>query len=263
MNLKKAKKVAEDAVFKAGSFILANQDKVKVKAYKDRQDIVTNIDLQAEKIIIDILVKSFPDHNIISEEKGEIKHNSQYTWYIDPLDGTKEYLRRLPVFNVNISLETVKETLLGVVYAPRFNELFTAVKNTGAFENKQPINVSTQKQLKNAFIYTHLPSYKRPKTGTKKVWDQLVKIANASYRLRSFQADMISLCWVAKGAVDAYIFLLEQEKWWDVAAGLLMVQEAGGKVTDLQGQPIKNCDLSQGILASNGKIHKALLEILN
>lgn len=262
MNLKTAKQVAEAAALQAGKFILQNQNKVKVKAYKDRQDIVTNIDLAVEQLIIDRLSKSFPDHNIYSEEKGIINHGSEYTWVIDPLDGTKEYSRGLPIFNVNISLENSQEILLGVVYLPKIDELFVSLKGQGAKENGQPIQVSQETQLENCFIYTHLPTYKRQGIKKEVVWQQLEKITASAYRLRTFQADVISLCWLAKGAVDGVVFLLEDEHWWDMAAGLLMVEEAGGRVTDLDGRPIKHRNLNRGIIASNAKIHDQLISLL-
>lgn len=246
-----------------GKILLKGQKTVQIEKYKDRQDIVTNIDLQSEELLIKNIEKKFPNHNILSEEKGIIDKNSLYTWFIDPLDGTKEYLRGLPNFNINITLETSKETLLAVVCVPKTNDIYSAVKNKGAFENKNKIKVSEENKLRNSFIYTHLPNYKMEQDKAKEAWSDLEKMSRSCYRLRSFQADIISLCWLAKGAVDGQILLTKKEKWWDVSGGILMVQEAGGKVTDLKGKPIKNRDTSQGIVASNKKIHNQLIKILH
>lgn len=263
VNLKNARELAEKIARRVGKFLLKKQNEVEILQFKDRQDILTNVDLQAEKKIIEAIEEKYPSHNIFSEEIGLVEKDSQYTWFIDPLDGTKEYSRGLPVFNVNISLEARKETLLGVVYIPKIDELYSCAKGMGAFENKKRIKVSQQDKLKNSFIYTHLPSYKVLKEKFEEMWEKLGTILNSCYRLRSFQPDIISLCWLAKGGLDGYVFLMEDEKWFDVGAGILMVQEADGKVTDTKGKPIKNRDLTKGFVASNGKVHNQLLKILN
>lgn len=263
VDLVKAKKTAEKAALKAGEFLIKKQAQVKVKAFKDRQDIVTNTDLDAEKIILKHLAKNFPSHNINSEERGVVDNNSQYTWVIDPLDGTKEYIRGLSAFTVNITLETEKETLLGVVYVPLIKNLFVAVKNQGAFVNGKKIQVSQEAKLENSFIYTHLPNYKMTKKRATSIWLKMSTISRHCYRLRGFQSDILSLCWLARGVSEGYILFSQSEKWWDIAAGLLSVQKAGGQITDMFGQPIKNCDRSKGMVVSNGKIHKQLLKALD
>ncbi len=260
-DLQKARTFAEKLSKKVGKFLVKNQDKIKITKYKDRQDIQTNIDLQAEKIFIKAIEKEYPSHNIFSEETDPINKGSPYTWFIDPLDGTKEYARGLPIYSCCLSLETEKETLLGVVFIPKTNELYSCAKNLGAYENGKPIRVSKQNKLVNAFIYTRIPPCKeKGKFG--KIWNRLGHITRASYRLRGFQADIISLCWLAKGGVDGHVLLVDDELWLDVSAGILMVQEAGGKVTDTFGNPIKNRDLTKGMFASNGKIHEQLIKIL-
>lgn len=262
IDLQKARKFAEKLSIKVGKFLLNNQDKIKITKYKDRQDIQTNIDLQAEKIFIEAIQKKYPSHNIVSEEIRPIDRGGKYSWFIDPLDGTKEYTRGLPTYNVCLSLETERETLLGVVYIPRTNELYSCVKGAGAFENGKKIRVSNQNKLENSFIYTRIPTYRVVDEKFKKMWDSLGRIVRSSYRLRSHQADVICLCWLAKGALEGHVLLVEDEKWIDVSAGILMVQEAGGKVTDRFGKPITSRDLTKGIVASNGKIHDQLIKIL-
>ncbi|MFC1711577.1 inositol monophosphatase family protein [Patescibacteria group bacterium] len=263
LDLKKVKKFSEQLAFKVGNYLVTSQNKVKIKAYKDRQDIVTNVDLEAEKRIIKAISKNYPQHNIQSEEIGFIDNKSLYTWVIDPLDGTKEYARGLATFNLNISLETAAKTILGLVYVPKTKEMFSAIDKFQAWENNMKINVSQTKKLKDSFIYCHLPSYKMEKKKAKLTWQKLAKISKKCYRLRSFQADVLSACWVAKGAVDGYILFSQMEKWWDIAAGILIVQEAGGMVTTLTGKPFKKSLLKKGMLVTNGKIHQQLLNLIN
>jgi len=267
IDLNRARKFSEEVAKEAGHFLLENQKKVQIKAYKaykDRQDIVTNVDLASEKIIISAIEKKYPKHNIHSEEKGVLDKKSQYTWVIDPLDGTKEYLRGLPIYSINLSLEDKKEILLGTVYVPKAKSMFSALRNRGAFENGKRIKVSSQNKLKDSFIYTHLPVKERKLSDSLEViWSKLEKIFNFCYRLRSFQIDILSLCWLAKGGLDGYVLFFKDEKWWDIAAGLLILEEAGGKITDIFGKTISNNDLSNGIVASNAQIHDQLIKILN
>lgn len=263
LDLNKALEFTKQLSKDVGKILLNGQKTVQIKKYKDRQDIVTDIDLKSEEYIIKNIEKKYPDHNISSEEKGLIDNNSKYTWFIDPLDCTKEYIRTIPNFNINITLETKDKTLLSVINTPKTNNLYYAIKNKGAYENDNKIKVSLENKLRNSFVYTHLPNYKMKEEKAKRAWDRLEQISRSCYRLRSFQADIISLCWLAKGSVEGYLLFSQEEKWWDISGGILIVHEAGGKVTDLKGKPIKNRDTSKGIVASNNKIHNQLLNIIN
>lgn len=265
LNLKQTLKFTENLCVKVGQFIIKNRNKFQVTVHKtDLLDITTNIDLEAEKIVINHLSNKFPNFNICSEEKGVIDKKSSYTWVIDPLDGTKEFVRSIPSYSVNISLEIDKELLLGVTYNPNTQYLYSVAKNYGAFLNHRKINVSQTVSLSQSMIYTHLPDY-RHKKNFSKIWSVLGKIAIKSYRLRGLGEDINSLCLVALGAIEGMILINSSEglpKWWDVAAGMLMVKEAGGIVTNTFGKPIINRDLSKGIIAANAKIHAQLLNIM-
>lgn len=265
LDLLKTKDFVEKLVKEAGKFLLENQNKVQIKKYKDRQDICTNIDLAVEKMVIEALEKKYPTHNILSEEKGLIDKKGEFTWVIDPLDGTKEYIRGFPIFNVNISLEANRKTLLGTVFLPKTNDIFSAVGRLGAFKNGCKTAVSQEAKLENSFIYTHLPDYKMPEKFFKKTWIKLGAILRLCYRLRSFQADILSLCWLANGGLEGFILLPPTSaRWWDLATGILMVEEAGGKVTDQKGKPLRLKDGKvESIVASNGRIHGQILKILN
>jgi len=262
LNLKSAQKFAEGLAKKAGKFLMENQDKIKIIQYKDRQDICTNIDLAVEKIVLDAIQKKYPSHNIFSEEKGLINKKSPYTWIVDPLDGTKEYLRKIPSINTTLSLWENKEILLGVVYLPIEKELYSAAKNRGAFLNNKKISVSKENKLANSILYSYLPNYKLSIQKFKVLWNNLGKLIRKSYRLRGAFQSVTSLCWVAAGKCEG--FTTYQQKLWDVAAGILMVQEAGGKITDTKGDPvkIKNNEV-ESIIALNAKIHNQILKTIN
>lgn len=265
INLKLILEDIEKLCIKAGQFILNNRNKFSISIHKrDLLDVATNVDIEAENLVIKHLSKFYPNHNIFSEEKGLINHQSSYTWVIDSLDGTKEFIRHIPAFSTNISLEKNNELLLGVIYNPNNQYLYSVAKNYGAFLNHQKINVSNVSQLSQSMVYTHLPDFDH-KINFKFAWDQLGKIALNSYRLRGDGHDINSLCLVAAGCIDGYIFFgnTAHQKWWDVAAGILMAQEAGAVVTNIKGQPITNHDLSQGIIAANSKIHTQLLNLVN
>lgn len=265
INLKKSLKVAEEAARKAGGFLTENQDKVEVLKFKEREDILTNIDLEAEKIIIEAISKEFPKHNIHSEEAGIINNHSEYTWVIDPLDGTKEYYRGLPYYSSCIACEKKDEILLACVFIPEANELFSAAKGFGAYKNgKTKLQVSEQERLSHAIIAAHPPNYKVKEPEFTQTWQILARMAKSSFRLRPTAYDNIILCYLAKGGFDGYFVLFEEgPQWWDIAPGLLIVQEAGGKVTNRHNQKIKNESLKGGIVASNGRIHQQLIKILS
>lgn len=264
MNYSSYQKRAEELAKEAGKILQKHSQKTTVKKQKrDILDIVTEADLESERFLIKKLHKYFPDHNIYSEERGDELRRSDFIWVIDPLDGSKEFVRGLPIYNVSLALEYKGEVVVGVVFRPPTNELFSAAKGRGATLNGKKISVSKESELKNSFIWTHLPSYKNSEAEFRFTWPILEKLARNCYRLRPFSEDVASLCWLALGALEGYVLTISGPSWWDVAAGLLMVKEAGGNVTDIYGEKIKDRDLSKGIVASNGKIHESLLKILS
>lgn len=264
MDISQLQKFAQTVAIKAGQLLLREQSKVKIVKFKDKQDIATTADIKSEQLIISQIRDTFPDHNIFSEETGAINQNSPYTWIVDPLDGTKEYSRGLFGYAVLISCETSQHTLVGCVYLPATNELYSAGQNLGAYFNDRKISVSPQNQLDQAFVFTHLPNSKCPEPDFSNIWKTTANIARKSYRLRASAFDALSLCWLARGVLEGYVLLFEQgPRWHDLAAGLLIAQEAGAKITDRSGKSLQHQDLSRGILASNPRLHPQLLKILN
>lgn len=264
LNLVNALKFAQNLSIKVGNFLVKNEDKVRIKKYKDKEDILTNIDLRAEKIILEAIQKKFPKHNLLSEEKGLIDKQSTYTWIIDPLDGTKEYARGLPLFGSAFLLEKQEKPLIAVVSMPKANLYFSASLGKKAFLNNKKISVSEQDKLSHSFIYSNAPIYEGDcRKQFLNYWLKLKNLVIASYRLRFLAFENLSLCFLASGGCEAVININRLPKKWDFFPGLLIAQEAGARITNLEGKKINFKDPRQFYLASNGRIHKKLLKILS
>lgn len=220
-------------------------------------DLVTEADKKSEKAVIDTIREAFPDHFILSEEAGEISTASTTKWIIDPLDGTVNFAHGIPLCCVSIGVEQDGEMILGAVYNPFMNELFIAEKGKGATLNDRPISVSAKAELASACLVTGFPyKWEEMENDPIQVFGRFIRQGLPVRRLGSAAID---LCWVACGRFDA--FYEHYLNAWDSAAGFLMVQEAGGKVTDYTGQPYS--PYQPKILASNGKIHEALVQAVN
>jgi len=227
-----------------------------------RSDIVTAADTEAEACIVAALRARFPDHHIVGEEgggQGAPAATAPYHWFVDPIDGTVNFAAKLPHFCTSIALATPdRQPLLGVVYDPNRRELFTAVKGRGAALNGQPIAVTQTAGLNDAVVSTGFPYDKHTNPDNNlKEWTAFLQHIRGERRLGSAALD---LCYVAAGRLDGY---WEKDlKTWDVMAGLLIAREAGGTVTDYQGDP-KPQRLDRGrYVASNGQIHAAMLAVL-
>lgn len=220
-------------------------------------NLVTEADHAAEKAIINVIKSAYPDHFILSEEAGEIKMDSEYKWIIDPIDGTVNFANGIPICCVSIGIEKNGEMLLGAVYAPMLNEFYIAEKGKGAFLNDKKISVSTQKEVVKSCLVTGFPySYINTANGPLEVFSRLIKQGIPVRRLGSAAID---LCWVAAGRFDG--FYEHKLQAWDSAAGYLLVEEAGGKVTDFKGN--KFSAYQPHICATNGMIHDELLKWVN
>lgn len=245
-------------VKEAGKIILKdyygnNADKFTHKA---ERELVTKTDIKSEKYLIRELRKKYPGYNIISEEAGKINKGSDYTWLIDPLDGTTNFTIRSPFFAVNIALLYKDEIKVGIGYVPVLKELYCVEAGRGAYLNNHRMKVSADKKVKESIMLYCTG-------GTRKDPGDLKKITNAfemkAQSLKQFGSAMTELAYVAAGRVESIMII--GAKMWDLAPGVLMVREAGGKVTDFEG---KEWNLeSKTILASNGKIHAETLKIIN
>ncbi len=228
-----------------GNFKISNKEGIN--------NLVTEADHASEKAIIEVIQNNFPDHFILSEEKGEIKSNSEYKWIIDPIDGTVNFANGIPLCCVSIGVEKEGKMIMGAVYNPFMNELFFAQKGMGAFLNDKKINVSNKDAVIKSCLVTGFPyTYLETPNGPLDIFQKLVKQGIPVRRLGSAAID---LCWVAAGRFDG--FYEHKLQAWDTAAGFLMVEEAGGKITDYNGDYYS--PYQPHLLATNGKIHDELL----
>lgn len=232
-----------------GTFTIENKEGIN--------NLVTEVDKHSEKKIIEIIKQHFPSHSIISEETEGLTQDSPYQWIIDPIDGTVNFAHGIPICCVSIGLQHNGELLLGAVYNPMMNELFFAENGKGAMLNGMPISVSNKKEFRKACLVTGFP-YKWPKTYEHpiKVFERFIIEGLPVRRLGSAAID---LCWVACGRFDG--FWEYNLNSWDLAAGYLIVQEAGGKITNFHGEPYDVFD--RETLATNGHIHDDMLRLIN
>ncbi len=242
----------------AGKIIKANYQKGQVLSFKGSNERVTNVDLLAEKAILNILKKAFPSHSFYSEEAGKERKVSDYLWAIDPLDGTTNYTIMNPFFNTSIGLAYRGEPVLGVVYNPIQDELFFAEKGKGAFLNHTRIHVSTRAELSRAVIGACYGA--KNQEAVQRAVRLYAKLKLQATRMtRQFGSAALELCYVAAGRIEA--FEMSDLNAYDVAAGAIIAKEAGATVTDFSGKlfTLKARD----ILASNGIVHQELLKILD
>jgi myo-inositol-1(or 4)-monophosphatase len=227
-----------------------------------RSDIVTAADTEAEAFIVGALLARFPGHHIVGEEgggQGAPAGAAPYHWFVDPIDGTVNFAAKLPHFCTSIALATPdREPLLGVVYDPTRRELFTAVAGRGACLNGEPIRVTQTAELNDAVCSTGFPydKHSNPDNNLRE-WAAFLKHIRGERRLGSAALD---LSYVAAGRLDGY--WEKQLNPWDIMAGLLLVREAGGVVTDYAGGPTPQAADRARVVASNGRIHTAMLEVL-
>lgn len=220
-------------------------------------NLVTEVDKKAEEIILSTIAKTFPDHAILSEEIGAIEKKSTYKWIIDPLDGTVNFAHGMPLCATSIAVEKDGEIIMGAIYHPFLNELFFAEKGKGAFMNDRKISVSSCSDLDTSYLVTGFPyDYIVDDIDPLQLFGNLVKRGIPVRRLGSAAID---LAWVACGRFDGfYEFKLNP---WDVAAGYILVQEAGGKITNFKGQNFDH--YGKELLATNNNLHPAMVNMFN
>ena len=225
--------------------------------HKGSINIVTDVDLASEKLIREAISTYYPRHQVLAEEGGLSESESEYRWIVDPLDGTTNYAHGYPVFCVSIALECKGEIVLGVVYDPMRDELFTAEQGGGAALNNRPIRVSKTAELMQGLLSTGFPyDIKTSKLTNLDHWANFAMNAQA---LRRDGAAALDLCYVACGRFDGFWELNLSP--WDTAAGALIVSEAGGRLTDFSGGAFSN--YKPEIVASNGLVHDRMLEVLH
>lgn len=217
---------------------------------------VTEADHASEKAIIGVIRSSFPDHFILSEEAGEMKQASEYKWIIDPIDGTINFANAIPICCVSIGVEYRGELVMGAVYNPFMQEMFFAEKGKGATFNGHPIHVSNKSDLAKSCLVTGFPyTYLDSPNGPLQVFERFIRQGIAVRRLGSAALD---LCWTAMGRFDG--FYEHRLQPWDSAAGVLILEEAGGTITGFNGEAYTI--YQPDILATNGVIHQEMLKVI-
>ena len=248
--------LAKESALEAGKIITENFGERIEIGHKGKYDLVTKMDMRSEKYIVDSINERFPDHDIVTEETDLEKTGSEYVWYIDPISGTTNYAHSLPVFSVSVGLTYQGEVIVGAANDPLREELFYASKGNGAYLNDEKLHVSDVDKLKDAVLGTSFPYDEDERKVNLKYFNKLMPNVQGLRRSGSVAVDLPH---VACGRMDGFWAI--HLKPWDLAAGKLIVQEAGGKVTKLDGDEHNVKD--SYIIATNGKIHDEMIEVLN
>jgi len=243
----------------AGDILLSNFGSARaVRTKADRGDMVTEVDLKSEEYILKRIRREFPDHNIVSEEAGDTTlSRHSYTWFVDPLDGTRNYAMGIPLFCVSIALARNGELEHGAVYDPLHDEMFHAALGRGAFLNGVELRVSDETDLEDSLVAI---SWQRRRVSTRKYLRYVRRMDRHSSYYRRLGSAGLMLAYIAAGRMDVYI--QGGLSPWDVAAGALLVSEAGGLVTDQQGRPLNLAMSVLEIVAANPALHKATMELI-
>ncbi|MCM8784359.1 MAG: inositol monophosphatase [Candidatus Omnitrophica bacterium] len=246
------KELAIISARKAGEILKENFGKVKNIKSKGKTQLVSNVDLEAEKVIIENIKEHFPEHSILSEENPQL-NNSEYKWIIDPLDGTHNFVKNIPIFGTSIALEYKNEVVLGVIYFPLDGRLYWAEKGKGAYLNGKRLKVSDRKLSSATCVYDSSIRYSPEEMSV-----VLKNLSTKVFNIRMFGSTAEHLALLAEGRIDLDIEFNDQP--WDFAGGALIVKEAGGEFTDFKGNPwhLK----MPNYLASNGIVHQEVLEII-
>lgn len=250
------KRVALKAVKEGGAILMQHFGRIQSIDHKGAIDLVTEADRQSEQRIIQIINNSYPDHRILAEETGDSGNSSSFKWIIDPLDGTTNYAHTYPCFCVSLAIEHEGELIYGMVYDPSRQELFTGEKGEGAYLNGKMIKVSSTRELNQSLLCTGFPYDVRDD-----IEGNLLNFSNFLSKSQAVRRDgsaALDLCYVAAGRFDGF---WEQKLFpWDMAAGSLLITEAGGELSNFKGE--KSSIYDEEIVASNGIIHHQMIDVL-
>lgn len=249
--------VAKKAALEAGKIIKKYYlSELKLHDKGHFTNFATKADIESEQKIIEILTENFPNHNIIAEESGRVDKASEYSWAIDPIDGTIPFVDGIPTFGVSIGVLKDNKPFVGVINMVATDELYWALKGKGAYLNGKKLQVRKEDSLEKSTIALDLGHTDR----IYKLDHFFSPIVEKVRYVYLFGSAVAVFCYVAKGFMDAYIV---RANIWDIAAGIIIVEEAGGKTTDISGKEINFMEVKPRIVSSNGSIHDAILKVYN
>jgi myo-inositol-1(or 4)-monophosphatase len=243
-----------EAAREAGKFLLGNFGKISKIESKGDRNLATNLDKEAEKIIVDKIKSKFPTHGILAEEGGGFGVDKEYLWIIDPLDGTHNFIRNINIFGVSVGVVRKNEFVAGVIYMPLDDELYVGEKGNGAYKNNEKISVSSNSNLKECSIsFDSSIRY-----SAKVMLEVLGDLAKEVFNVRMLGSSARVLSYIAEGKLDFAVEFYDRP--WDFAGGVAIIEEAGGKLTSLKGKPLTYKDI--GYIASNSLTHDKVQKII-
>ena len=252
--------VVESLARRAGDLCLEIQQNLGDVHYKSKKDVVTRADIASEKLIVDTLRETFPTHSIRTEEAGVIEGTDpRYRWIIDPVDGTVNFSRGIPLWGISIALHFEGKPLVAAINLPKLGELYTASKGGGAFMNRKPIHVSRESDSIHAIVSNGDFNVGDVAKINEQNSRNFAREAEAFERVKCLGSAVVEGCFTACGRIDCFVMTMSYP--WDIAAIALMVEEAGGKSTRIDGQPLEFVDAEQAVF-TNGLLHQNLVDIL-
>ncbi len=255
MELLQLRDGAAAAAAEAGRLLMGKLGRVGIE-HKGAVDLVTEADRASERLVVERLGALLPGASILAEEGSGVERDSEWRWVVDPLDGTTNFAHGYPMFTVSIALERAGERVVGVVFDPTRDDLFHAVRGEGAFRNRERLRVSATASLDQAMLVTGFPyDVRRTRRDNLPQFARFLKLSQA---VRRDGSASLNLCYLAAGRFDGY--WEEKLRPWDVAAGALVVEEAGGTVTGYHGEPFDPA--ARHLVASNGRFHREMIAVL-
>lgn len=253
--MKEIVNLAADLAKEAGVFLLQNFGNISQIEKKGDRNFATNLDKEAEKIIIDKIKTKFPEHGIIAEESGNSGENNEYVWIIDPLDGTHNFMRNIDIYGVSIGVIYKGDFVAGVIYMPKDKELYVGDKGNGAYKNGEKISVSSTKDLKECSISFDSSIRYAPEV----MLGVLGDLAKEVFNIRMLGSSVRQLSYVAEGTLDLAVEF--HDRPWDFAGGACIIEEAGGTLTNLRGCPLTYNDI--GYIVSNPYVYGNVKDIVS
>lgn len=243
-----------EAARTAGEYLLDRFGKEQTVHVKGDRNLVTDADRAAQKMIVGLIERRFPGHGIIAEEGGSVRQDAEYLWIVDPLDGTHNYIRGVDIFGVSIGVVHNARYIAGIIFMPSAGELYVGEQGSGAYKNDRRISVSSN----SAFTQYSVSFDSGLRHAPDRMLPVLRELADRAFNVRMFGSSARALSYLAEGRIDISVEFEDQP--WDCAAGICLIEQAGGRVTDLLGRPMKHTTI--GYIATNGRAHQEVLDIV-